>query len=278
MHNLHKTIAIVATATVLVAIGGSFAAADLVNITYFDRGKVNPESNGGPRWEGVVDTVTNRLRIDTWFERPGHGIDFWVPGKLSAAPMVWQALDDKGSPYDVPQSFGTTAVPGSPTTMTATIGSDFGFFSALTLAEMPWNEGAFAGPSGPSLIPGWGGLAQRDASTGDFVYYTDRDPSSGAVLDETILLYLPVSAADPNISLDATIMVTSRTVTSAPMVINVPEPSAFLGVGLTGTLCAASNWLRKRRGSRGTPATALPLSDWQRADRADRRSGSSSSC
>ncbi|MCA9240310.1 MAG: hypothetical protein KDA37_08930, partial [Planctomycetales bacterium] len=60
-------------------IGGSFVHADLVSVRYYDSASATFSGSGGPLWTGVVDTVSNKLRIDTWTELPGHGEEFWAP-------------------------------------------------------------------------------------------------------------------------------------------------------------------------------------------------------
>ena len=230
--------------------------ADLVGIQYWDRGAANPDTNGGPLWEGVVDTVANVLRIDTWKELPQHGTEFWVPANLAQAPLVWPAVDASGNPYDVDDDFGE--IVGG----TVSISDEFAFISPITAQSTQWVydvEGDGIGPEdrfiGGVVKPtrmGWGGFARQEVQDGPFVFYTaaiDGEPA----YDEKTLPRLPVE--DPNTtpftnaliaSLDGTVEVTSRT-RSPSALVAVPEASAMLSVGLAGTLCGLGTWLRKRK-------------------------------
>ncbi|QDS96973.1 hypothetical protein [Adhaeretor mobilis] len=231
--------------------------ADLVGIQYWDRGSANPETNGGPLWEGVVDTVSNKLRIDNWKELPQHGTEFWVPASLPQIPLIWSAYDANGGIYDVADNFGP--VIGG----TVSITNDFAFISNDTAQNMDWvydvegdgidaQDRVIGGIVKPTRI-GWGGFARQETLDGPFVFYTSAIDGETAY-DETTLPRLPIE--DPNstpitnsllASLDGTVVVTSRQTTSNPIVLAVPESSAFLGVGLVGTACALGTWLRKRR-------------------------------
>lgn len=229
--------------------------ADLVGIQYWDRGAANPNTNGGPLWEGVVDTVSNNLRIDTWKELPQHGTEFWVPGNLAQSPLVWPAYDSSGNLFDIGDDFGS--VIGG----TVSITDDFAFISPETAQNMDWVydvEGDGIGPDdrfiGGVVKPtrvGWGGFARQEEQNGPFVFYTsaiEGEPD----YDETTMPRLPVE--DPNTSpftnaliasLDGTVVVTSRT-KSPSAVVSVPEASAFLSLGLVTSVFALGAWLRKR--------------------------------
>lgn len=227
------------------------AHADLVGVQYFDKGSFPGE--GGPLWTGVVDTVANKLRIDTWTELPGHGANFWTPANV---PMVWTARDATGAVYDVPDSFGQNGIVNFGND--ASPANDFAFISPVSLQDMGWfgfdsNTGApdtsvvldftFAGVD---LFPGWGGDAFRDQN-GNIVYRVKQPNSSSTDgYDYRMMPVLPTSATTIQSSTGGTVTVTSREVTSAVMV-GVPEASPVLGGMLVCALCAGATWIQKKR-------------------------------
>ncbi|MEM8943683.1 MAG: hypothetical protein AAGD11_00755 [Planctomycetota bacterium] len=242
--------------------------ADLVGITYWDRGEVNPATNGGPLWQGVVDTVANTLRIDSWRELPQHGAEFWVPGGLSGNAMIWTARDATGAVYDVPDTFGPVI------NQTVSIGDNFAFIAPLAAQNMSWffdvdGDGNAATPRSiggvakPTRI-GWGGYARQETVNGPFVFYTSAidgedsfDPLTTPPYDERNMPRLPVE--EPNSAItgtsnaflssllgtNGTVLVSSRETNPAAVIVGVPEPSGFLCLGLVGTACALLG--RKRR-------------------------------
>ena len=243
---------------ILFALGSWSACANLVSIEYFDQAFSDAvPGSGGPLWSGVVDTVTNRLRIDTWTELPRHSVEFWVPINL---PIVWDARDSNGDIYDIPDSFGTTFAPNHPPDdLTATIGSDFAFISPLTAQEMQWKERTFTFDEQTNevlsvteaevsytgfgvFMPGWGGYAKQTLS--GFDYITDLEGSE--TFDEHIIPRLPISTFSFSASVNSTITVTDRTITPVAHITSVPEPSAFLGVALIGSASVVGVWIRNK--------------------------------
>lgn len=230
------------------------ARGDLVGIEYWDRGVVNPEFAGGPLWTGVVDTVTNNLRIDTWIELPLHGQEFWVPRNL---PLIWTARDAQGGEYDVPNTFGTTPAWDpvlEQSFTTAQIGDDFAFISPLAAHEMQWedingNPQTF-GTLHPPVRVGWGGFAQILEVDGDYVFFTSAIGGEDDY-DEQTMPRLPISENNMFASLDAIVRVTSREVTDAAIIIAaIPEASAVAGGLLVSAACGLAALLRRRWGKK----------------------------
>lgn len=216
-----------------------------MGVEYWDKGYTNPEEHGGPLWIGVVDTVTNNLQIDTWKELPGHEPDFWVPANL---PMVWEARDSVGSLYDVPGTFGPT-IGGS-----VTIDETFAFISPFSAQDMQWkdidgNAVTMEGSIWPVTRPGWGGFAAIEEPGGGFVFHTETFGTTEPVYDETTMPRLPVttdSVISMSPSTDATVRVTSREVTNIGVIFSIPEPSAFLAVGLFFSICVVGKKIASR--------------------------------
>lgn len=221
----------------LLAFGGSMARADLVSIEYRDRGTANPSTNGGPLWTGVVDTVTNNLRIDTWSELPQHGAEFWVPVDL---PLIWPALDAAGNVFDVPDNFGS--VVGG----TVNISSAFGFISPDFAHNMQWedingNPQTFSSTLFLPTQPGWGGYAQL---TEQGYFINTEAPSGEPDYDEQTMPRLPVDTAAMVASLDATVVVTAREVTSAGVIVAIPESASLLRFAIVGAMVALGGCLK----------------------------------
>lgn len=215
--------------------------ADLVEISYYDRGIANPATNGGPLWTGVVDTITNRLRIDTWSELPGHGAEFWVPQNL---PLVWPARDASGNIYDVPNDFGST-IGG-----TVSIDDNFAFISPDAANDMSWEDidgtAQTFGTIHPPTRVGWGGFAEIVTAGGPFIFHTSAIGGEEDY-DERTLPRLPVTPNNMFASLGATVEVTDRTATTAAVVTSIPEASSVLGGLLIASWCAAAKLWRRQR-------------------------------
>ena len=258
-------------ALVATVVSSSAVRADLVGLQYWDRGTANPNTNGGPLWDGVVDTVANTLRIDSWRELPQHGAEFWVPGGLSGSTMIWTARDSTGAVYDVPDTFGPTI------NQTVSIDDGFAFIAPRTAQDMNWfydidGDGIAATPRSvggvakPTRI-GWGGYARQETLNGPFVFYTaaidgedNFDPQTTPPYDERIMPRLPVE--EPNSSttgfsnaflasllgLNGTVLVTSRETNPAAVIVSVPEASAFWAFALFSGISAVKALGRKQRG------------------------------
>lgn len=236
----------------LAVFGGGFAGADLVSIQYFDSASTSFPGSGGPLWTGVVDTVTNKLRIDTWTELPGHGEEFWAPASL---PMVWDAVGAGGAPFDVPDTFGLNGV--------VTFGNDanpatdFAFISPVSLQAMPWHPfdsqagepdtnqiTEFVGPI--TFFPGWGGVAFLNGS-GDMVYrVAQTNPGSTIAYDYRMVEAIPVSSTAVLPSTAATVTVTERVETLHAIVTAVPELSASVRAGIIAVVCVVVACVRRK--------------------------------
>lgn len=238
------------------------ARADLVGIEYFDSAS-NPQF-GGPLWRGVVDTVADTLQIDFWTELPRHSDDFWVPVNL---PVVWNAVDSTGARFDVPDTFGLNGVIDFGVDGVIDPADDFAFVSPVSLQDTDWyaydtinemvDKSQVVQFSGATVFfPGWGGYAFEHPVNGK-TYQTEQPQLNGDPFDYLMIPTLPVSATVAKASTFATITV-------------VPEPSAFLGVGLIGSVCVAGVWVHKK--------ATFVRSGSQTADTAGRRPASSSSC
>jgi hypothetical protein len=180
-----------------------------------------------------VDTVSNNLRIDTWRELPGHGAEFWLPANL---PIVWTARDASGAIFDVPDTFGPTL--GGP----VSIDNTWAFISREEATDMPWvdingNSMTFGSIYPPTRV-GWGGYSQIETVGGSHLFYPESD--------ETTMPRLPVNSDSMIASTDALVQVIGRKLTDVPVIFAVPEPSAFLAVGLVGAVSAARSRRRAR--------------------------------
>ena len=122
------------------------------------------------------------------------GTVYWTP-TLASLPLVWPAVDGAGAPYDVPDTFATSLIDAT-----------FAFISPTTLGSMSWNEGSQ--PVFTTEYPGWGG----DVSDGNL--YVGGDATWMCPL-----LSSPSGAS---------------CVTGNVTVTAVPEPSAFVFLGLVG--------------------------------------------
>lgn len=258
----------------------SEAQADLVYVTYYD-----PEDTlyGGPVWTGVVDTVSNKLRIDTWTELPRHSNEFWTP-VMDDLPMVWDAVDSNGNPFDVPTNFGAGGIVNFGVDEKDNNGNyienanDFAFISPIPIQDMRWHpfdptlpsEHPFVDgstePGAPNrnvigtyvgdieFFLGWGGYAFRSPGE-EKVFRTKQELNSNVEYDYRMMTLLPVNAStdEPNAdmtsnvgeSTGAVIYVTGRDVRNDAVITSVPEPSAVLGLTLISIVCAF-----KKRGHR----------------------------
>ena len=170
------------------------AHADLFNVDFNDP--------VGPHWTGIVDTSADTLTINTWVENSG-GHAFWT-----ASPLVWQAVNAGGGPYDVPDTFGASLINAS----------NWGFLSPVTHNEISWNEGTY-----PELDVhvGWG---------------VGRLLGEYHLSGTTGMSYVPVTEPGP-----PEYVAVVHTNTGIVTVSAVPEPSSFslclglvVGLGLVG--------------------------------------------
>ncbi|MGL4511899.1 MAG: hypothetical protein ACRCT8_02325 [Lacipirellulaceae bacterium] len=137
------------------------ANAVMVGVEYRDQSVVFPDS-GGPWWRGVVDTTANTLTIRWWTELPASQAfaqPTLVALNLSAAPLVWPAVDANNLPYDVPDSFGAGPNPFA-------VGLDWAFISPVLAQDVTWTAAnlsgqpvpvTFSNPAAGFYYPGWGG-------------------------------------------------------------------------------------------------------------------------
>jgi len=191
----------------------------------------------------VVDTVTNNLRIDTWSELPQHGAEFWVPVDL---PLIWTARDAAGNVFDVPDSFGPV-VGGS-----VSISSSFGFISPDFANDMQWedingNPQTFSSTLFLPTQPGWGGYAQL---TEQGYFINTEAPSGEDDYDEQTMPRLPVGSAAMVASLDADVIVTAREVTSAGVIVAIPESASLLRFAIVGGMLAVGGCIQLLRRTR----------------------------
>jgi len=228
-----------AVAGMLLACYCGSASADLVSVEYYDPASPGFPVDGGPVWTGVVDTVTNNLRIDSWLELPGHGANFWVPANL---PLVWTARDENGDVYDVPDTFGIDG--------TVTIDDNFAFISPIAAQDMSWVDIGGNPKTSSFLVPtrvGWGGFAEIVTLGGPYIFRTAAVGTEPAY-DEATMPRLPIIEASMVASTGATVRVTGRVTNPNPVIIAVPEPSAFLSVALVAAVSTAGRWMRRKLG------------------------------
>ena len=228
-------------------------SADLVQIKYYDRG-IN-DFSGGPRWTGVIDTVTNKLRIDTWTELPAHGFEFWTPADL---PLVWDAVDGNGDPFDVTDSnlfdgsgeinFGSDAAGNE--------ANDFAFISPVPAQQMNWHpfDSVAGEPDTQTIVnfvspvifhTGWGGFAFVDANN-ELSYVIKQDTVSLDELNFETVQSLPIEPLGVAASTGATVVVEGITQTPNGVIFAIPEPSAFLSFAAVTGICAVHAMRRKK--------------------------------
>lgn len=152
----------------------------------------------GPQWTGSVDTSADTLTISSWTEGIG-GISYWTPSSL---PLVWDAKDNSGSSFDVPDDWD------------GTIGSTWGYLSPDDLSAISWNEGTF--DSGlNTVIPGWG--------------ISSLNGAINVSNDETSLSFIPITSSTSTAS-----------VADAAGIVPLPTTVWLFGSGLLGLIGIAN--------------------------------------
>ncbi|TWU25811.1 hypothetical protein Pla144_30230 [Bythopirellula polymerisocia] len=240
---------------------GDVLHADLVWLEFNDRASQSFPGSGGPLWTGVVDTVTNKLRIDTWREQPLHGTEFWTPAQLPTTPMVWDAIGANGLPFDVPDNFGLNGVVDFGNDAPANLANDFAFVSPVSMQDMPWyafdlvneevdrtQELQFTFTT--IFFPGWGGDAYLNQQGEKIFRVVKPTSTSGDAFDYRMIPVLPISATNISSPTAATITVTLRDSTPNPVIYAIPEPAAYLSLALVGAACGAASWWKKRAAHR----------------------------
>jgi len=251
LNNLLTTVGAVALAVLLLGSLSDTSRADLVGIEYFDSASAAFPGNGGPLWTGIVDTISNKLRIDTWSELPGHGADFWTPVNM---PVIWDAIGSTGASFDVPDTFGLNGIVDFGDDSDPV--NDFAFISPVSLQDTDWyafdpvamevdTSQVVNFTLSTVLHAGWGGDAFVHSTNGLTYRTVQPNPQSTSEYDYQMIPLLPTGAQTVVSSTAATSTVTSREITQDPLAA-IPEASAFLGVALVGAGCAVGTWTRKK--------------------------------
>lgn len=175
------------------------AVAAVINVDFND--------SDGPHWTGLVNTTTDVLTINTWTENAG-GAQFWTP-TASMLPWVWNAVDQTGATFDVPDNWD------------GMISTTWGFLSPEALGDVTWNEGAYIGTKG---YPGWG-VSANQANT----------PNTS--FDNTTTTKALVGNATPEDS-SGTVTITA-----------IPEPGTMALLGVGYCVIGGIGWTRRKRKS-----------------------------
>lgn len=254
MVDIRKTSVNVLAQLVCLAVLVCPVSADLVSLEYFDSA-TNP-AFGGPLWTGVIDTVTNKLRIDTWTELPLHSSpEFWVPADL---PQIWNAVDASGAEFDVTAAnlFDINGNLNFGSDNPANAANDFAFISPNSMQALNWHpfDSSAGEPDTNTIVnftddiiffPGWGGYAFVHPLNGLTFLVNQPSATSADDFDYRSVPALPTSADGVGSSTAATVTITEIIDTDVATIGVVPEASAFLGIALVAGLSAANAMRRK---------------------------------
>ncbi len=175
-------------------------------------------SNGnGSHWTGAVDTTHNTLVIYSWTEKDSGA---WLTLSPSKS-IIFDAVDINGNTFEIADNWD------------GTIGTDWAFFSRLSIGEIEWNEGTYTGGYSEDPI-GWGGRSFTQNGSTYFKFdLTERYITHIPYNSSTSFRMLVINSTVINSTYAQTITVPDP---SANPSASVPEPSAIalMGLGLLG--------------------------------------------